>query len=120
MKEHKTPEEQRQSDMQMRWIRNLMGGMSNRQFAMSLDIAERSFQSWMRREHIVVGGVLKIATKMNLDPVQALVDTGYLPENYGKRIVPEISTFSTEELVDELELRTSPEMGRAIRVLALG
>lgn len=104
-------------EKQMNWLSHHVGHDSYRQFALRLGLSPRTVANWARRESLPAGGVLDITDRLGIDPVQALVDTGYLDERRYWTPQPALKSLTNRELADEISERFDARTANAIRVL---
>lgn len=113
--------DEKHSRMQMEWLRRFQGPRSDRAAAEEAGVKERTFNNWIRRERIPAEAVLKIAGAAGLDPVRALIQTGYWEEEWSRPddevADSSIEFASTSKLVDEMARRVDPDAGQMIRAL---
>lgn len=112
-----------QSRQQMEWLRRFQGNRSDRAAATEAGVKERTFGNWVRRERIPAEAVLKIAGHVGLDPVRALIQTGYWDEEWEEhpdsdgKADESLEYTPMDALVDEICRRIQPDAGRMVRVM---
>lgn len=112
--------EDRNKERQITWLRALVGDSSQRHFALSVGLSPRTFHNWMRRESIPADGVIYLALHTGIDPVQALVDTGYLPVKYRTKQLEPLKNFTNSQIADELASRLDPNAASVVKMLLKG
>ena len=112
---------EKQSRMQMEWLRRFQGPLTDRAAAAQAGVKERSYGNWIRRERIPAEAVLTIAGNAGLDPMRALIQTGYWDPNWDDNFNPElensIKRAPMSDLVDEIARRIGEDSGKMIRSL---
>lgn len=115
MSTDETQKEEALKRQHMDWLSTLMGQQSGRSFALSVGMNPRSFQNFIRREHVTAEGVITISKGLGIDPVVGLIKTGYLPKDYGKGELAPLSMYSMTDLVDEVCRRLPPSVAPSAR-----
>lgn len=89
------------------WLQRVMGQWSTKESADALGVSQRTVYNWIGRRSVPADGILLISQRLKLDPIKALIATGYWPESKQELAdIPDIQMRPTEELVDELSRRS--------------
>lgn len=86
---------------------------SVRNIAITAGIPQRTLATQLEKERITPENVIKIAEAFDLNPVGALVDTGYLDAKWGKQVDPVIAAqqLTDKQITDEILRRLSEVRG---------
>lgn len=87
------------------WIRTTTGNSSIRAIARRVGIAQRTLAAQVEDDRITPENVIAIAIAYGTSPVDALVDTGYLPAEYAEPVT--LRGASEDDLADEVLRRMS-------------
>lgn len=79
------------------WIAAIAGNDSSRTIAKKSDIPDRTVLNQMDKGRFSAENVIRIAEGYSKSPVRALVDTGYLDEEWAKTVDPETAIWSLSE-----------------------
>lgn len=103
--------------MQAEWLNKVIGDESVAGFAHRIGVPTRTPQNWVDRNRVPAEAVLKICSALGMDAAEALEETNYLPPNRRTVYRPEARRLSTDELLDELCYRITPESEVALRAI---
>lgn len=86
------------------WLDHISGGKSVNTVAREAGLVARTFARHVQAGEINAEDVIAIATAYGLNPVRALVDTGYLESRWAETVDPAtaLQTVSEEELAAEV------------------
>ena len=89
------------------WMNATTGKESVRATALKAGLAQRTLANQVEKERISPENVIAIAKTYNTHPVRALVDTGYLDEEYARQVDPAsaIRMVTEEQLANEVLYR---------------
>ncbi|MDN6707352.1 hypothetical protein [Corynebacterium glyciniphilum] len=81
----------------MKWLEAITAGDSAREIGRHADVSFRTVANQINRHQFSAEVVIKIAEGYSKSPVRALVDTGYLDEEWAKTVDPETAIWSLSE-----------------------
>lgn len=89
------------------WMNATTGNESVRATALKAGLAQRTLANQVEKERISPENVIAIAKTYNTHPVRALVDTGYLDEEYARQVdaASAIRMVTEEQLANEVLYR---------------
>lgn len=87
------------------WIKTTTGNASIRAIARTIDIPQRTLAAQVEDDRTTPENVIAIAIAYGTSPVDALVDTGYLPAEYAEPVT--LRGASEDDLADEVLRRMS-------------
>lgn len=87
------------------WIKATTGNASIRAIARTIDIPQRTLAAQVEGDRITPENVIAIAIAYGTSPVDALVDTGYLPAEFAAPVT--LRGASEDDLADEVLRRMS-------------
>lgn len=79
------------------WFEDLTHGDSVRAAALKANVPQRTLANQVDRGEITAENVIKLAMAYDAHPVRALVDTGYLDEQYASEVDPRTALMSVSE-----------------------
>ncbi len=100
------------------WLRNVTNGDSVNATATRAGVVQRTLARQLEKERIDAENVIAIAVAYDQHPVGALVDTGYLDEQWAQQVDPSraLREVTEEQLADEVlrRMRLGVEAGGAL------
>lgn len=81
------------------WFTRISNGASHRSAALLIGMPNNTISNWIKTDRAPADGIIKLARAYNVDPIEALVATGFL---YEDEYHPDIEKLPTATLLREL------------------